>query len=376
MKKRISDLLDGYEDGSVELSGGTPLSPARIKELTMNKITPKKNKLYRLLAAAAIVAALTASAFAVVHITGAGELMQGFFAKDGGPLSTGQIENLDQVGQTFEEGVTDNGATITPIAALADENIYYLRLRVEAPEGTVLPDLDWERDEACYQLFGDEAANDLTLEPAQGAYPEYAFGYQLDFRPLPDSDPNDNIKEFVVQFANLSENGITLNDGVSKVLTIYGLWIQDPGKNYTPIFTGTFTFDIGLNFQSQTAALPVEGLTWHHDLLDYTNTLQAMTLSPLSLSYRVDSTMPENDRVGAQLGTLEIVLKDGSVFYAESTEYDEQLARYIERGEIELPLTGEPTGVFENYIVFEQPLDLTQVDYIRYGEAKIPVAVE
>ena len=24
MKKRISDLLDGYEDGSVELSGGTP----------------------------------------------------------------------------------------------------------------------------------------------------------------------------------------------------------------------------------------------------------------------------------------------------------------------------------------------------------------
>ena len=216
----------------------------------------------------------------------------------------------------------------------------------------------------------------LTLEPAQGAYPEYAFGYQLDFRPLPDSDPNDNIKEFVVQFANLSENGITLNDGVSKVLTIYGLWIQDPGKNYTPIFTGTFTFDIGLNFQSQTAALPVEGLTWHHDLLDYTNTLQAMTLSPLSLSYRVDSTMPENDRVGAQLGTLEIVLKDGSVFYAESTEYDEQLARYIERGEIELPLTGEPTGVFENYIVFEQPLDLTQVDYIRYGETKIPVAVE
>ena len=86
--------------------------------------------------------------------------------------------------------------------------------------------------------------------------------------------------------------------------------------------------------------------------------------------------MPENDRVGAQLGTLEIVLKDGSVFYAESTEYDEQLARYIERGEIELPLTGEPTGVFENYIVFEQPLDLTQVDYIRYGEAKIPVTIE
>ena len=331
MKKRISDLLDGYEDGSVELSGGTPLSPARIKELTMNKITPKKNKLYRLpvrlLAAAAIVAALTASAMAVNYAIGAGGLMQGFFARDGGPLSTGQIENLDQVGQTFEEGVTDNGATITPIAALADENCYYLRLRIEAPEGTALPD----------------------------------------------SNPNDNIKEFVVQFANLSENGITLNDGVSKVLTIRGLWIQDPGKNYTPIFTGTFTFDIGLNFQSQAVELDADGLTWQHDLLDYTNTMQAMTLSPLSLSYRVDSTMPENDHIGAQVGALKIVLKDGSVFYSESTEYDEQLARYIQEENIALPLTGKPTGVFENYIVFDQPLDLSQVDYVQYGENKIPV---
>ena len=146
MKKRISDLLDGYEDDSVDLSADTPLSPARIKELTMNRITPKQNKLrrlpVRLLAAAAIAAVLTASAFAAVYIAGAGELMQDFFAKDGEALSTGQIESLDQVGQTFEEGATDNGATITPVAALADENCYYLRLRVEAPEGTVLPDLD------------------------------------------------------------------------------------------------------------------------------------------------------------------------------------------------------------------------------------------
>ena len=245
---------------------------------------------------------------------------------------------------------------------------------MEAPAGAVLPDLDPET--SCYQLFGPEKEDSLTLEPAEGAYPEYAFGYQMEFRPLPDSDPSDNIKEFVIEMTNLSDDGIALNDGVSKVLTIRGLWTQAQDKSYTPIFTGEFAFDIGLNFQSQTAALPVEGLTWHHDLLDYTNTLQAMTLSPLSLSYQVDSTMPENDRVGAQLGTLEIVLKDGSVFYAESTEYDEQLARYIERGEIELPLTGEPTGVFENYIVFEQPLDLTQVDYIRYGKAKIPVTIE
>ncbi len=393
MKRNISDLLDGYLAEDMELGGVPPYSPSRIKEITMNHIMntehndqPKTKaragrRPMRLLIAAAVIAAFSVSALAAGRILGGGELFGNVFSQEKDALSQGQLDAIDQLVQSFETqdgsiptAVTSNGATITPVAALADENVYYLRLRVEAPAGAVLPDLDPET--SCYQLFGPEKEDSLTLEPAEGAYPEYAFGYQMEFRPLPDSDPSDNIKEFVIEMTNLSDDGIALNDGVSKVLTIRGLWTQAQDKSYTPIFTGEFAFDIGLNFQSQTAALPVEGLTWHHDLLDYTNTLQAMTLSPLSLSYQVDSTMPENDRVGAQLGTLEIVLKDGSVFYAESTEYDEQLARYIERGEIELPLTGEPTGVFENYIVFEQPLDLTQVDYIRYGKAKIPVTIE
>ena len=393
MKRNISDLLDGYLAEDMELGGVPPYSPSRLKEITMNHIMntehndqPKTKaragrRPMRLLIAAAVIAAFSVSALAAGRILGGGELFGNVFSQEKDALSQGQLDAIDQLVQSFETqdgsiptAVTSNGATITPVAALADENVYYLRLRVEAPAGAVLPDLDPET--SCYQLFGPEKEDSLTLEPAEGAYPEYAFGYQMEFRPLPDSDPSDNIKEFVIEMTNLSDDGIALNDGASKVLTIRGLWTQAQDKSYTPIFTGEFAFDIGLNFQSQTAALPVEGLTWHHDLLDYTNTLQAMTLSPLSLSYQVDSTMPENDRVGAQLGTLEIVLKDGSVFYAESTEYDEQLARYIERGEIELPLTGEPTGVFENYIVFEQPLDLTQVDYIRYGEAKIPVTVE
>ena len=393
MKRNISDLLDGYLAEDMELGGVPPYCPSRIKEITMNHIMntehndqPKTKaragrRPMRLLIAAAVIAAFSVSALAAGRMLGGGELFGNVFSREKDALSQGQLDAIDQLVQSFETqdgsiptAVTSNGATITPVAALADENVYYLRLRVEAPAGAVLPDLDPET--SCYQLFGPEKEDSLTLEPAEGAYPKYAFGYQMEFRPLPDSDPSDNIKEFVIEMTNLSDDGIALNDGVSKVLTIRGLWTQAQDKSYTPIFTGEFAFDIGLNFQSQTAALPVEGLTWHHDLLDYTNTLQAMTLSPLSLSYQVDSSMPVNNRVGAQLGTLEIVLKDGSVFYAESTEYDEQLARYIERGEIELPLTGEPTGVFENYIVFEQPLDLTQVDYIRYGEAKIPVTIE
>ena len=385
MKRNISDLLDRYPAEDVELGGNTPYSSNRIKEITMKNIHTETKSSKRgfkpahLLVAAAVAAAFTVSALAAGRLLG-GDLFGDVFSRGNDSLTPGQMETIDQLVQTFEgrdgsipAAVTDNGASITPIAALADENIYYLRLRVETPEGTALPDLDWERDGACYQLFGPETADRLTLEPAQGAYPADTFGYQLDFRSLPDSEPNDNVKEFVVQFTNLSDDGIALNDGISKVLTIRGLWTQSSDKDYTPIFTGTFAFDIGLNFQSQAVELDADGLTWRHDLLDYTNTMQAMTLSPLSLSYRVDCAMPENDRIGAQVGALKIVLKDGSVFYSESTEYDEQLARYIQEENITLPLTGEPTGVFENYIVFDQPLDLSQVDYVQYGENKIPV---
>lgn len=72
MKRRISDLLDAYEDDSVALSGGTPLSSARIRELTLKRITSRQNKRCRFIGTAALAAAclglifLTGRAFQVV----------------------------------------------------------------------------------------------------------------------------------------------------------------------------------------------------------------------------------------------------------------------------------------------------------------------
>ncbi len=382
MKRNISDLLDRYPAEDVELGGNSPYSSNRIKEITMKNIhTETKSrkrgfKPARLLVAAAVAAAFTVSALAAGRLLG-GELFGDVFSRGNDSLTPGQMETIDRLVQTFEgqdgaapAAVTDNGASITPLAALADGNIYYLRLRVEAPEGTALPDLDWERDGACYQLFGPEAADRLTLEPAQGAYPADAFGYQLDFRPLPDSEPNDNVKEFVARFTNLSDGGIALNDGVSKVLTVRGLWTQNSDKGYTPIFTGTFSFDIGLNFQSQLAELEAGGLTWStraEDELggvayDVTNTVAQMSLSPLSLSYRYTTTLPaDNSWIGAGLGPVEIVLKDGTsipCIHGRDTDVGNSQAG---------------TRELEGFVVFDQPLDLSQVDHLQYGDNKIPV---
>jgi len=382
VKRNISDLLDRYPAEDVELGGNTPYSPTRIKEITMKNIQTetKTNKRRfqpaRLLIAAAVVAAFCASALAAGRLLG-GDLFGDVFSRGDDSLTPGQMETIDRLVQTFEgqdgaapAAVTDNGASITPLAALADGNIYYLRLRVEAPEGTALPDLDWERDGACYQLFGPEAADRLTLEPAQGAYPADTFGYQLNFRPLPDSEPNDNVKEFVVQFTNLSDDGIALNDGVSKQLTIHGLWTQDSDKAYTPIFTGEFAFDIGLNFQSQLLDLAVDGLTWSTRAedefrgvaYDVTNTVKQMSLSPLSLSYRYTTTLPkDNNWIGAGLGPVEIVLKDGTAIPC------------IHGCDTDVGDSQTGTRELEGFVVFDQPLDLSQVDYLQYGENKIPV---
>ena len=381
MKRNISDLLDQYPAENVELGGNTPYSSTRIKEITMNQIHTETNtnrsvrrfRPARLLIAAAVVAALSISAFAADRIFGAGELFQDFFAKEGGSLSQGQLDTIDQLGHAAGEAaaqlpaaITDNRATITPLAVIADENIYYIRLRVEAPAGTVLPDLDGDV-QGYYQL-------EASLETPEGAYTE--FGYNEIRTVLDDSDPTDNRKEFVLCFCTLEgETDLKFNDEVSKTLTISGLWIQSPDKEYTPIFTGDFVFDFGLSFQSQTIDLDAVGLTWHDELLDYTNTIQSLSLSPLSLSYRVDSSLPRNDSIGPAFGDIKIVLKDGTEFFSESQDYD-AMRHYIQTRPVTLPITGEPWGTFRNYIPFDQPLDLSQVDYVQYGDNKIPINAE
>ncbi len=378
MKKRISDLLDGYEDGSVELSGGTPLSPARIKELTMNKITPKKNKLYRLpvrlLAAAAIVAALTASAFAVVHITGAGELMQGFFARDGGPLSTGQIENLDQVGQTFEEGVTDNGATITPIAALADENCYYLRLRIEAPEGTALPDLDPDTD-GYYQLQGRNWPEEKLSFTSETGEDIRGYGATLEWQP--DGDPTDNMKEVVIRFTAQGTEPAVYNNQEGKILTIHGLWIQSPDKVYTPVFTGNFVLDVGGHFERRTLAVDCGGADYIDITgLGYTTWLDRVELSPLSISVWFRDNVKPDQKSDVCFGSgvpngLQIVLKDGTVAF-DTVPWWQEDAEAL-GWDAATMLADGPVNDRNGYGPFEQPLDLDQVDYIKFGDHIIPV---
>lgn len=380
MKRNISDLLDSYFDEEVDLDSGTPLSASRIKELTMSKIThTKSHKLrtpVRVLIAAAAVAALSVSALAANYVFGAGELLHGFFAKGGENLTSGQVELMNEMGKTFEGGVTSNGATMTPIAALADENVYYLRLRIEAPEGVVLPALDEDVD-GYYQLFGDKPGERMNFDLS--AYESYGWSVQLNW--LPDSDPTDNVKEVVLLFDAQSGTDLNFNDGVSKPLTIYGLWVQSPYKEYTPVFTGEFTFDIGLHYESKMVTLDCGGAAYEDPIYGYTNYLDLMTLSPLSISFQFRSNLlPDNPVIapGAP-GYIEIVMKDGTkIFEAENEENRRwnELEGMDSRFDPSTMIGDTPDWSTSNKILFDEPLDLTQVDYVQYGAYKFPVVIE
>ena len=374
MKRNIFDLLDACRDESVEPDGGTPLSPSRIKELTMSKITQEKSRKRRaparVLIAAAVAAAISVSALAANYVLGAGALLRDYFAAEGETLTPGQVEIMDQIGKTFEGGVTSNGATITPVAALADEHVYYLRLRIEAPQGVVLPDLDGDVD-GYYQLSGMGEGENITLVPEEGVYESFGWNFSSDW--LPDSDPTDNVKEAVLRYTEMGDE--KFNDGVSKILTIHGLWIQSPDKGYTEIFRGEFTFDIGMYYESQIIALDCGGATYYNQAYGFTNRLESLELSPLSLSYRVRSTMLDNAWYGPGLGPVQIVLKDGTVFYDDSRKGTPRSGAFAEEPTFDIPVSDDFVTSYGDYILFDTPLDLTQVDYVQYGEYKIPVEI-
>lgn len=380
MKRNIYDLLDTYFDESVDLDSNTPLSSSRIKELTMSRVNqkkpPKPHFSMRILVVAATIAAFSISALAVSYILGAGIFFRDLFEKDGNTLTDGQIGILDQIGKnfegdvphnpgnvtntgtSFEGGIACNGATITPIAALADENVYYLRLRIEAPDEMVLTDLD-ERIDGYYQLFGMSDDEKLTL--VQEGSEHTSLGWNLQIIWMPDNDSTDNVKEVVLRYTMVGD--AKFNDGVSKLLTIHGLWIQSPDKGYTPIFTGEFTFDIGMHYDSLVIPLDCKGASWHNVTYAYTNTLESLELSPLSLSFRFKTTLPDNHQIRTGLGPIEIVLKDGSKFTGILDEHAHSRSN-------------TPASSHDGYIVFNEPLDLTQVDYVQYGDYKIPVENE
>lgn len=100
--------------------------------------------------------------------------------------------------------------------------------------------------------------------------------------------------------------------------------------------------------------------------------MKSMEISPLSLSWDFRSTLEENDWLIPGAGEIWIVLKDGTVFLDGAWPQKEKAADPLfDASHVKDTFVAE----YQDYLVFDEPLDLTQVDYVQYGEYKFPVEV-
>lgn len=379
----------------------------------MNKIGHNDRKTRRigvkLVALAAAVSMLGVTALAAEEIFGAGDFFRNILgirlqeSKDlaaendlavtyAESISEDQIEVVNELGRVYEEqSFTDQGTTMTMTAAYADENIVHMHLKLAAPEGTVLPDdilytfCDWNslhrNDENEYRLFsvGENAPYD-------------SIGFTSDcITVLPDSDPTDNKKEFLVTLTNSFSENVKFNDGYSKYLNIDGIWqqmvnVDGDDDGYTLIAPGRFTFDFGMVNEAKAVELDVDGLTyggkksrtWTHDSpclppceedltgerdaetglpihaesWNYTVTAKKLELSPLSARWECAY---ECDKWTMSFGLgFQVVLKDGTTVPT-------------------LPIGGswDGEGTSGGTTYFAVPVDLEQVDYILLGDSEI-----
>ncbi|MBR3083646.1 MAG: hypothetical protein IKH03_03655 [Oscillospiraceae bacterium] len=382
---------DPYEAGTREEP--TPLSAERIRALTMQRLPARERRprlSARILLTAAALMVLSVSAFAATGVLGLGDWFRDFF----GPLSAEQRGAVETISRELTGAAASGGATLTPLAVLADENVCYLCLRVEAPQGTVLGALPegWS-----YKLYGGDGFDEqLRVEPVElhpyrrgmklgdgGETWSHGFGYGVAEYDLPDDDPTDNTIETMLRITfgqAMDAHAIRLNDGVTKRLSCSGLWVMSPEIDFAEVFRAELTLELESPMQRPSTPLDCAGAAWT-DADGVSYTLDALLLSPLSLSfhYSSDLPMPELDRDGLpkdweklpQPNAFALVFRDGSVLDCSGLETGSECTGLsVNR------LDWKPTWSLWDSIVFDEPLELSRLDHVEYGGHVIPLPAD
>lgn len=334
---------------------------------------------------AAVVMALTITTFAADAFFYDGKLFGDFFGTD---LTDRQTELIDDIGRTFGQSVSSNGSTITPIRGIADEDHYYLHLRVEAPEDVVLPDYP-EESGYCYDFnaierhWGIDSWISIYSKKIDIAYyccgEPYPMSFQSSVTTLPDEDPTDNVKDFVILFTNCDRLA-KFNGGWEKELTIHGLYLlNDEERTSKKLFGGDFTFDIWVNYEDwdeTTVELDIEDYTFHtYYKNDYafTTTVEKIIITPLGLTREFSATKAKHWDICPTGGSVRVVMKDGSsMLVGDYSEYnfgkDEGYLTISELARIEGVNLGYHNenfgGKMGDSYLFPAPIVLEDIDYL------------
>ena len=124
-----------------------------MEKIRQTKAAPPAHGRPAALACAALAAVFTVSAMAAYHLWGPGELFDPFFTLESAPLDKGGRRScwIRSASPTCPPSPA-TASPFTPLAAVADEHTLYLRLRLEAPEGTVLPDMEEQESHIAHDV--------------------------------------------------------------------------------------------------------------------------------------------------------------------------------------------------------------------------------
>lgn len=363
MKRTISDLLDGVPADDIEFNEKTPLSARRIKAKALSQVGQKNRTTVRWLPRVALIAAvimlMTLTAFAADEVLNDGALFSVFF---GDTLSDDEAALVNDIGKTFGESVTSRGTTITPLRAIADETSYWLYLRVEAPEGVVLPDIS-EEEGYYYSFESKDNSHKILLETFDIRYNKWVEisinGGMAEA--LADDNPTDNVKEFVLY---LSKDGTStiFNGPWQKRLTITGLSLyQGITNDEQLLFKGTFTFDISLHNEhrdEQYIVIDTGEISFYNEEYDFTTTVTRVSLTPLQIMVDWKNTEPNNKYIFPCGGPVQIFMKDGTVVEAKGSYIDVSAQKIFHPDSI--------VGIGSSERL-DEPIVLENIDYIVIG---------
>lgn len=367
MKHSISDLLDDVYVDDIELKTLAPLSPRRIKNRTMGHIEAPTGRAHRWLGriavAAAVIVLMTLTAFAADTALNDGAMWDKLFGK---ALSENQMTLIDDMGKTFGESITVNGTTITPLRAVADAKVCFLYMRVEAPEGVILPDLDNSGEyDYSYELGGNYSTQCQLWYKRAEKGEVHKVDACASMEPLPDDDPTDNVKEFVVQFTTDGDFAFMDRNSSTK-LYFSGIYIH---KWMTPewdrVLGGEFIIDISINNvnrDDQMVKIDTGGVSFYNEEYDYTTTVDAVKIYSLHVELDYSYTTPSDPLIWPYGGPLQLVMKDGTVVEAQGDYLDARDQRYVYPEDI--------VGC-SNWSYFEEPIVVEDIDYIILGTEHI-----
>lgn len=394
MKWYISELLNDVSADHVQITEKTPLSAKAIRQRTLGRVEENKPKTVRWLPRVAVVAAallmLMISACAADQALNEGQLFGGFLGND---LSDKQKEVLNTIGKDYnqyrdywyndelkKDVLTNNGSTLTPIFAVTDGRICYIHVRLEAPEGMVLEDLAEDRS---YSFNGLEGwSEQMKVKFAYGSHNVS----NAKVHTLPDEDPSDRVKEFVIEIYAYWESGF---NGNKVRLSIPGLWIRNKTGSgskysYTKLFSAGFEFDITIDRNDERIDLKNLGVSHYIEQYDFSVNLEQVIITPLRMEVHYTATLPENKNILPDGGYAQLVMKDGTKLtfgdHSDVSDGPDVGYQVLSKKAADLGVDAEKfvesvareynLDTYDKY-TFEEPVVLEDIDYIVWCGGQI-----